>query len=416
MLSILSMCCKALYARNQGGSNMAKVKKKKKQEEIILTPEEKFAQLVALKKATRCILGIEDEYNIYVRLTKDFAELGREAEQSPFEGAEQCASLSEECSRRAEELKRKLPDQKEEISRTVTTTLKEKEKTSGKKGKGIWIFAGILILAVIAVISYKADPTRYLIAGMERSLSLKKYAMESYYHLGDYRDSKEKAKETRYEYASSLEEDGEWEEARELFYRLSREEYQDSADRVVAVEKKIMAEAEPGKTIPFGASRWIVMDKKDGSVFLARTRTIQGKHAEEAPIPGEVYEGSARKVTWDNSSLRSFLNDSFIREEFLTGEQAAIQDTRLVRADNKEYGTKGGKDTTDKVYIMDDEEIMKYAGVLGNKAKSLRLRNPGYDQSSTAYFSHLKEVVYYGFPVDQKGVYNRPVLWVRFED
>lgn len=416
MLSILSMCCKALYARNQGGSDMAKVKKKKKQEEIILTPEEKFAQLVALKKATRCILGIEDEYNIYVRLTKDFAELGKEAEQSPFEGAEQCGSLSEECRRKAEELKQKLPVQKEEVSRTVTTTLKEKEKTSGKKGKGIWVFLGFLILAAAAVVSYKAAPTRYVIAGAERSLSLKKYAMESYYHLGDYKDSKEKAKETRYEYASSLEEDGEWEEARELFYRLSREEYRDSASRVVALEKKMMAETEPGKTVPFGASRWIVMDKKDGSAFLACTKVIQGKHTEEAPLPGEVYEESHKKVTWDNSSLRSFLNQKYVQEEFLAGEQSAIQDTRLVCADNKMYGTRGGKDTVDKVFIMNDEEVKKYAGLLGNKAKSLRLRNPGYDQSATAYFSHLKEVVYYGFPVNQKGVYNRPVLWVRFED
>lgn len=393
---------------------MAKVKKKKKQEEIILTPEEKFAQLVALKKATRCILGIEDEYNIYVRLTKDFVELAKEAEQKPFEGVEQCIPLSEECRRKAEELKPKIPEQKETISRTITTTMKEKEEKSGKKGKGIWIFLVVVILAVAAGISYKAAPTRYLIAGMERSLSLKKYAMESYYHLGDYKDSKEKAKETRYEYASSLEEDGQWEEARKLFYRLSKENFQDSAARMLTVEKKMMAETEPGKTIPFGSSRWIVLDKQDGKVFLARCQTIQGKHTEDAPVPGEVYEDTGKKVTWDNSTLRMFLNDQFIREEFSEGEQAAIQNTHVTCSDNKLYGTKGGKGTVDKVYIMSAGEIGKYADILGNKAKSLRLRDPGYEQNATAYFSHLKEVVYYGFPVDQKGVYNRPVLWADY--
>ena len=71
--------------------------------------------------------------------------------------------------------------------------------------------------------------------------------------------------------------------------------------------------------------------------------------------------------------------------------------------------------SSDLVYIFSAEEIGKYAGIMKNKAKSLRLRNPGISQDSTAYYSHLKEVVYYGFPVDQKGVYNRPVLWARYE-
>ena len=39
-----------------------KKRRKKQPEEIILTPAEVFAQLTTLKSATRCILGIEDEY------------------------------------------------------------------------------------------------------------------------------------------------------------------------------------------------------------------------------------------------------------------------------------------------------------------------------------------------------------------
>lgn len=394
---------------------MAKVKKKKKQEEVILTPEEKFAQLTALKKATRCILGIEDEYKIYVRLAKDFAELAREAEEKPFEGVEQCVPLSEECHRKAEELKKKLPEQKETVSRTVTTTMKEKEEKTGKKGKGVWILLAVVIVIVAAGISYKAAPTRYLIAGLERSLSLKRYAMESYYYLGDYKDSEEKAKETRYEYAVSLEEGRQWEEARKLFYRLSKVGFQDSAARVLAVEKEMIAEAEPGKTIPFGgSSRWMILDKQDGRAFLARCTVIQGKHPGDSPIPGELYEDTGKKVTWAQSTLRTFLNDRFIREEFSAEEQTIIRDTRLTCADNKLYGTKGGEGTVDKVYIMSAGEIEKYADILGNKAKSLRLRDPGYEQNATAYFSDLKEVVYYGFPVNQKGVYNRPVMWAEY--
>lgn len=394
-----------------------KRKKKKQQEEIILTPEEVFAQLVALKNATRCILGIEDEYKIYVRLAKDFAELGAKAETEPFEGSGQCAALSEECRRKAEELKPKLPVKKEEASRTVTTTMREKEQKMGrKKGKGKWIVLAVLVLAVIAAICYKAAPTRYLIAGLEKSLSLKKYAMESYYSLGDYKDSLEKAKEVRYEYAASLEEDERWEEAWVLFHWLAKDGFQDSVSRVLTVEKKMLADAEPGEKVHFGKSEWILLDKQDGKALLTRFETIQGKKTEDSPIEGEVYEPSGGKVTWENSSLRAYLNNGFMEEEFSAEEQEIIQDTNLSCDDNKVYGTKGGKDTLDKVYIFSADEIQKYAGILKNKAKSLRLRQPGKDQDSTAYYSHLKEVVYYGFPVDQKGVYNRPVLWVRYKD
>ena len=393
-----------------------KKRRKKQPEEIILTPAEVFAQLTALKSATRCILGIEDEYKIYVRLTKDFAELGAKAETEPFEGSDQCAALSEECRKKAEELKPKLPTEKEEISRTVTTTMREKELRAGKKkGKGKWYVLAVTVLIIAAGVCYKAAPTRYLIAGLEKGLSLKKYAMESYFSLGDYKDSPEKAKEMMYEYASDLQEDGRWDEAWKFFHRLEKKQFRDSASRVLAVEQKMMAEAKAGETVYFGGRKWILLDKQDGMALLTRNETIRGKHSQEAPVAGEVYQPEAKKVTWENSSLRSYLNHDFIQKEFSVEEQKVIQMTGLGRADNPVYGTKGGKDTMDKVYIFSAEEIGKYAGIMKNKAKSLRLRNPGISQDSTAYYSHLKEVVYYGFPVDQKGVYNRPVLWARYE-
>lgn len=391
--------------------------KRKQQEEVVLTPEQLFAQYVALKKATRCILELEDEYKIYVRLTKDFRELGERAEQAPFEGSDQCEVLSEECRCMAEELKAKLPEHKENISRTVTTTMKEQEKKSGvRKGKGKWIALVLLVLAVAAGICYKSTPTRYIIAGIEKSLSMKKYAMESYHSLGDYKDSREKTKEAMYEYAVSLQEKERWDEARDFFHRLAKQGYQDSETRAFALEKQIMAETEPGETMRFGNSNWILLEKKDGKALLARYKTIRGKQREDDPVPGELYEDERKNVTWDQSSLRTYLNNGFMQDEFSLTEQNAIQDTALEHADNKWYGTGGGADTVDKIFILSADEIGRYADILKDKVKSLRLRNPGLTRDSTAYVSPLKEVVYYGFPVDQKGVYNRPVLWVSYEN
>ena len=89
---------------------MAKGDKKKKKKEVIeLTPAERFVQLKTLKRATRCLLVDEDVYRIYVRLTKDFAQMDELGKETPFEGCEECAALSEECAALAKEWEKKLP-------------------------------------------------------------------------------------------------------------------------------------------------------------------------------------------------------------------------------------------------------------------------------------------------------------------
>ena len=176
---------------------MAKTPKNKKV--VVLTPVEKFEQLTTLKNATKCILNIEDEYDIYVKLQKEFAELGEKAKKDPFEGCEQCAALSEECKNKAEELKLKLPKEQKVDSQTVMTTAKEREEKEGqkKKGKGKWIALIIVVLIVAAAVCYKATPTRYYIAGWEQALGMDNYALKSYARLGDYKDSVQKKMEIK---------------------------------------------------------------------------------------------------------------------------------------------------------------------------------------------------------------------------
>ena len=119
---------------------MAKGDKKKKKKEVIeLTPAERFVQLKTLKRATRCLLVDEDVYRIYVRLTKDFAQMDELGKETPFEGCEECAALSEECAALAKEWEKKLPAEREVISRTVTTTVKKQEEDDNKKRRR-WIY------------------------------------------------------------------------------------------------------------------------------------------------------------------------------------------------------------------------------------------------------------------------------------
>lgn len=68
-----------------------------------------------------------------MRLTKDFAQMDALGKETPFEGCEECAALSEECAALAKEWEKKLPAEKEVISRTVTTTVKKQEEDDNKK-------------------------------------------------------------------------------------------------------------------------------------------------------------------------------------------------------------------------------------------------------------------------------------------
>lgn len=346
---------------------MAEVQKKKKKakkakQEIVLTPEEKFAQLLALKKATRCILGVEDKYKIYVRLTKDFDEFGKSAEAEGVEGAEQCPALSEECKRLAEELKGKLPAEGVKDDRTVTTTAREREQGQKGSGKAKWIVLAVLLLAVAGIVAYNLTPTRYVIAGMEAGVGLKSLAAESYGKLGNYKDS---------------------------------------VTRKLETEKEILAKEGVGKIVGFGKEQWIILEKTEQSVLLAKYNGMTKT----------AFHDKEEKVTWETCSLRHYLNENFLKKTFNEAEQQAILDTAISGDVNSAYGTKGSS-TTDKVFILNDTESKKYKKPLGDKRNNMRLRTPGRDLLSTAYVTSDGAILDYGFPVERKEILVRPVIWV----
>lgn len=346
---------------------MAKGDKKKKKEVIELTPEERFVQLQTLKRATRCLLVEEDVYHIYKRLGKDFAELGELGKETPFEGCEECAALSEECAKLAEEWKKKLPEKKQKESRTVTTTIRQQEKDGKqKKGKGKWIFSGIVVLVVLVIVCFKVPATRYQIAGLAGKIGFDEVAIDSYKKLGDYSDSQK---------------------------------------QIVQLEQKGIRNVKLGGVVSFGKTKWIVLDRQNDRALLAKYMS-DNKHP---------FHDKKEDVTWERCSLRNYLNGEFLMEFFSETERAIIADTKVMNQKNPEFGTDGGNNTTDKIFLLNETEYEKYRKRLKAKAKTMRLRTPGKDATSTTYVSALEEVVTYGFPADKNGACIRPVMWVEVE-
>lgn len=112
----------------------------------------------------------------------------------------------------------------------------------------------------------------------------------------------------------------------------------------------------PDSTMKFGnyhgAVEWLVLDKKDGKALLISKYCLDAKEYDK--------NENNESVTWGTSTLRQWLNSCFINEAFTDEEKALICDTYLQNPDNPEYGTDGGNDTTDKVFLLSIDETSKY--------------------------------------------------------
>ena len=181
-------------------------------------------------------------------------------------------------------------------------------------------------------------------------------------------------------------------------------------------EKDKNPEYKVGETIEFGnypqdkdgtekPIEWIVMKNEGNQVLLLSKYVLDAK----------PYNEGWENVTWQTSDIRQWLNNEFYTTAFNKSEKAKIQTSLIKNEDNSEYGTSGGNDTEDKVFLLsekeaetlfsnDDERIAKatgYAeksGVYVNEKKESVwwLRSTGYSSSRAA------EVKYNGW-VDQDG-------------
>ena len=93
---------------------------------------------------------------------------------------------------------------------------------------------------------------------------------------------------------------------------------------------------------------WIVLSvNEDGSFVLL------SKYA----LDCERYNSSYTNFTWETCTLRNWLNEDFYCEAFSVQEQAKIVPAVLENGDNPKYGTTGGNDTTDKVWLLSIDEV-----------------------------------------------------------
>ena len=120
------------------------------------------------------------------------------------------------------------------------------------------------------------------------------------------------------------------------------------------------ARAAAGDVIQLGGIEWRVLEVKDGKALVISEK-ILSKRAYNLPDSGWQWQ----PVTWEECSLRQYLNGEFYDSTFSNEEKKRIVETTLENNDNPWYGMEGGNDTTDKVFLLSLEEVALYFGDSG---------------------------------------------------
>lgn len=85
---------------------------------------------------------------------------------------------------------------------------------------------------------------------------------------------------------------------------------------------------------------WIVLEVKNGDALLISVYAL------------DVYNTYWGSPTWDNSTLRTWLNGSFYKAAFSTQEQSAIVTSTVTADKHPYYSSDPGKTTQDKVFCL----------------------------------------------------------------
>ena len=121
--------------------------------------------------------------------------------------------------------------------------------------------------------------------------------------------------------------------------------------------------AQPGQIITYGhyeqdnnlsngkePIEWLVLAKeKDRALVISRYS-----------LESRPYNDEREEVTWETCTLRTWLNSTFLITAFTVFERKAIPAVTVVADKNPEDGTKAGKNTKDKIFLLSASEFDRY--------------------------------------------------------
>ena len=240
--------------------------------------------------------------------------------------------------------------------------------------------------------------------------------------------------------ATQLIDSGDYKAAYMLLDGLS---YRDSAEKLESAKQAQIKNAKVGDIVYFGTYEqdndtsngkenieWLVLAKENNRILV-----ISDKAPDCHP-----YNSSYTDVTWENCTLRKWLNNDFINAAFSDDENAMIPTVTVLADKNPEYDTDPGNATKDKVFLLSIVEAEKYFTSAearecilteyaisngawtsdryteGGKATYLWwLRSPGISQYGAAGVFSDGDVFENGYFVDIDVSAVRPAMWITID-
>ncbi len=306
---------------------------------------------------------------------------------------------------------------------------------------------------------YADAPTQILATYYQKGIAKKDDkdwdgAIEAFEKAGDFSDARTQIMDTDYLHALDLHSLKKYDEAYALLKKITG--YRDvdtllsSDNHLLAVSHAIQDQAikqfsTVGNVVTFGhyeqdndlengkeAIEWIVLDVKGTQVLLFSRYAVDY----------QPYD-TRKHVAWKTSSIRSWLNDSFLNDAFDSIEQGAIVSKNVnnslssYASEKSEKTSKAGENTVDKVYLLSYSEFFSnyrdkidsflclptaYAKALGiyNDYKNSSgyvwwwLRSPGPSYHTGDYVAGViteKGNSWTGEYVEHKGAV-RPIIWI----
>lgn len=360
-------------------------------------------------RAEKCMhKGTIESYNTAIQLYESIP------------GYRSSAAQISECRRKIEDLEAK------EAARQVAV---EKAK---KKAKKIAIIAAPIVcvcIAFVIVLNVVIIPNQKYNEAMDL---IDSGDYESAYALLEEIGKNDVIATNKYDRAIDLIDSGDYKAA---YILLDGLEYKDSAEKLQSIKPLLLAKANPGDTVFFGAYEqdnntsngkedveWLVLEVKDGKALVVSKYALDCKQ----------YNTSNTDVTWETCTLRKWLNNDFINAAFSSYEKAMIP-TVTVSADKN--STNPGNATQDQVFLLSITEANKYFG--SDSARQCKptdyafangayfnsvngncwwwLRSPGvtqYSAHSAAYVHSSGGVYESGSDVDIGTSAVRPAMWI----
>lgn len=105
---------------------------------------------------------------------------------------------------------------------------------------------------------------------------------------------------------------------------------------------------EIGSTLNFGGIKWIVLENQKNKTLIITEQIIEQRDYHDKKAP----------VDWENSEIRHYLNHGFL-EKLGSGDQQKILSTANRNGDNPWYGSRGGNETVDKIFLLSLDEVVR---------------------------------------------------------